>query len=466
MAYVAQSSQRHALDHSYKKLFYLSVFSVVIILTGGVVASLNLSRDFTPAQASQADGVSVMGSPSLPASTVNAIFKSVSSPMAGTGNVVEQASRNMQIDDAFALAVWWTETNDGEAGTGRPNGDHNPAGVRDGAGYPADYGGYTIFPSYTAAIDYWFGMIRQRYVDRGLNTVYAISYPYVGTSSSPLWAAKVIRLMFEYRGEAPPTEAIPTIMPITTVTPGSTGFPIPQATEQHTRPHEINGTPFSEHHQVQSPAIQVSTAQGRADAVNGMGWIELGLLLFTLLAACACVIWGIQTIRVKRSKQLASTSLFSVPDMAHAWNTTTSLFSMPLGTRSAYLVSEEVSALPSTTSLYTTGLHTTSSLLPSYEQSGSYTSQPLYFDRVFGSRDSTNLVPTTEGLEVDLARIMRLSLPARDGEPDSRIRRVKLVPQGTINRDDLNPPVQRELVAVGARRTGLLTRYKEMQDTA
>jgi hypothetical protein len=430
MAYVAQSSHRHALDHSYKKLFYLSVFSVVIILIGGVVASLNLSRSYTPAQASQADGVSVIGSPSLAASTVNAIFKRVSSPMTGTGNVIEQASRNMQIDDAFALAVWWTETNDGEAGTGRPNGDRNPAGVRDGAGYPADYGGYTIFPSYAAAIDYWFDMIRHQYVDRGLNTVYAISHPYVGTAGSPLWAAKVIRLMFEYRGEAPPPAAIPTIMPITTVTPRPIGTPIPRGNEEHTRPTEINARPISGHHPVQTLAIQTSPAQGRADAVNGMGWIEPGLFVFAFLAACAGAIWGMRTLRAKRSKQLAQ-------DMALARDATTFPFSLPL--------------------------RTTSSLLPSNDEAGGYASQPLYSNEMFGSPDSTNLAPTTEGLEVDLARIIPLGLPTVSRETDPRLRRVKLVPSPTTYREDLTPPVSREPVTVGARPTGLLTRYKEMQ---
>jgi hypothetical protein len=466
MAYVAQSSQRHAPDNSYKQLFYLSVFSVVIILIGGVVASLDLSRN-TPAQASQADGVSVVGSPSLAASTVDAIFKRVGSPMTGTGNVVEQASRNMQIDDAFALAVWWTETNDGEAGTGRPNGDRNPAGVRDGIGYPRDFGGYTIFPSYATAIEYWFGMIRHNYVNRGMNTVYAISYPYVGTSSSPLWAAKVIRLMFEYRGEAPPPVAIPTIMPITTVTPGAIESPVvPHGNEQHKRPTELDGRAFSGHHLAQPPAIQTSSSPSRVDAINHMGWIELGLMLFALLAVCAGAIWGMRIIRAKRSKELAATIPFSMQEPAPSWNflsprqgSTTLPFSLPLRTTSAYLAT----AQHASTSLYTTTLRTTSSLLPSYDQAGSYASEPLSYNEMFGSPDEINPVPTTEGLEVDMARVLHLSLPTVGRETDPRIRRVKLVPSPAINRGDTKSSVTREPVAVGARPAGLLTRYREMQ---
>ena len=145
--------------------------------------------------------LSVVGGPSLPAATVDMIFKNLGSPMAGTGRLVEQMSQQANIDDAFALAVWWAETNDGAAGVGLT--DHNPGSVRGSVGYPSAFDGYTIYPSYSAAVIYWFNMLKKRYVDEGLNTVYLISHPYVGTTSSPLWAAKVVALMLKYRGEAP-----------------------------------------------------------------------------------------------------------------------------------------------------------------------------------------------------------------------------------------------------------------------
>src|SRR6266566_3450413 len=128
MGYSALSSQRHTS----KRIFYLWVFSLVILLIGGGVALL-LQPVGTPQRSlrsafqsfASADGASIVGPPSLSASTVNAIFTHLGSPMAGNGDVIVRASRNMQIDDAFALAVWWTETNDGEAGTGRAYGDRN-----------------------------------------------------------------------------------------------------------------------------------------------------------------------------------------------------------------------------------------------------------------------------------------------------------------------------------------------------
>lgn len=149
-----------------------------------------------------AGDVSVVGSPTLSASTVDTIFARVGSPMLGTGKLVETMSRQDNIDDAFALGVWWTETNDGEAGVGLA--DRNPGSVRGSVGYPSAYDGYTIYPSYSAAIVYWFNMLHTRYVGEGLSTVYSIARPYVGTTSYPLWAGKVIALMYNYRGIAPP----------------------------------------------------------------------------------------------------------------------------------------------------------------------------------------------------------------------------------------------------------------------
>src|SRR5437764_5127887 len=203
-----------------KNIFQSSIIFMVITLIGGGFALLIGGRLTAPTNASHTDALissgdlSVVGPPSLPAATVDAIFSRSGSPMAGTGKLVEQTSRQANIDDAFALAVWWRETNDGETGVGLTN--SNPGGVRGSAGYPTAYS-YTLYPSYSAAIADWFHILQIRYVDRGLSTVYAISHPYVGTSNSPSWAGKVIALMLQYRGEAPPPT--PTVAPSPTIAP-------------------------------------------------------------------------------------------------------------------------------------------------------------------------------------------------------------------------------------------------------
>lgn len=193
-----------------KYLGRVLTLSLVVILAGGGVALLLQGQQGSTAIF--ADSASVVGSPSLPAAYVETIFQRVGSPMVGTGQAVEDAARAQNIDDAFALAVWWTETNDGAAGVGLV--DRNPGSVRGSIGYPSAFDGYTIYPSYTAAVNYWFTMLKKVYIELGLTTVYAIAHPYVGTSTSDLWAGKVFALMQRYRSEAPPPPTpVPTIAP-------------------------------------------------------------------------------------------------------------------------------------------------------------------------------------------------------------------------------------------------------------
>ncbi len=202
-----------------QRFFQWLMLSMIIFCIGGGVALL-MEQQQSSARAthalSQYGDIGVTGAPTLTAATMDAIFTRVGSPMAGTGKAIEQASRQANIDDAFALGVWWTESNDGAAGVGLSN--RNPGGVRGSLGYPSDGDGYTIYPSYTAAVVYWFNMLRNNYVNRGLNTVYTIARPYVGTTSYSLWAGKVIALIWKYRGIAPPPPAVtpqlePTISP-------------------------------------------------------------------------------------------------------------------------------------------------------------------------------------------------------------------------------------------------------------
>ena len=178
---------------------------MVVLLLGGCVALLwQMQQGSTASHAVPAipADVSVVGPPSLSAATVNAIFAQYGSSMAGTGTTIETLSRRYNIDDAFALGVWWTETNDGMAGVG--SADRNPGSVRGSPNYPSAWDGYTIYPSYTAAISDWFNILNGRYISSGLTTVFSIARPYVGTSSYPLWAGKVIALIYRYRGIAPP----------------------------------------------------------------------------------------------------------------------------------------------------------------------------------------------------------------------------------------------------------------------
>jgi len=206
------SNQRIGSQRSLKRSTLFLLLSTLIILLGGVTTVLLQQQN---RQQSQADSANVVGPPTLPAATVNSILSGT--PMAGTGQVIEQASRNTNIDDAFALGVWWSETNDGAAGVGLSY--RNPGGVRSSAGYAVGGGGYTIYPSYAAGINDWFDIVESRYINRGLTSVYTICYPYVGTSGAASWANKVYNLMVRYHAMAPAPAPTPTPIPTPSPTP-------------------------------------------------------------------------------------------------------------------------------------------------------------------------------------------------------------------------------------------------------
>jgi len=264
-----------------KQIFRVLMLSLTILLVGGGVAAFCLwHQGPTPGHASSDN---VVGPPSLPAATVDAIFRRLGSPMVGTGQAVEAASRAANIDDAFALAVWWTETNDGEAGVGRA--DRNPGSVRGSVGYPSAYDGYTIYPSYMAAVNYWFPMMKRNYINRGLTTVSAIAHPYVGTSTSYLWAGKVTALMNRYRAEALPTS---TPKPASTV-PASLQR-VQQSLAQKKQEQAAGGSPAT-------TSTPVPQQAGQASAFT-LGAIAMPLLvLLALLVALALALW---TWRVRR----------------------------------------------------------------------------------------------------------------------------------------------------------------------
>ncbi len=174
--------------------------ALLALLALPIIAAYTTGFSHLAHAAPQADDLSVVGPPSLDKTLVDAIFHRLHSPMEGNGAVIYSLSAQNHVDDAFALAVWWTETNDGEAGTGRAPA-YNPGGVKN-ANYPHGSDGYSLYSDYAQAASDWFTIINQRYVAKGLTTVYQISHPYVGTSTSSLWAAKVVNLMAGYQTEA------------------------------------------------------------------------------------------------------------------------------------------------------------------------------------------------------------------------------------------------------------------------
>jgi hypothetical protein len=301
------------------RLFQLVLLSTVILLLGGGVTLLwNVQYETHMGRA--AGDVSIIGPPTVSAVTIDAIFARVGSSMVGTGKVVEQASRQTNIDDAFALGVWWTETNDGAAGVGLAY--RNPGSVRGSVGYPSAYDGYTIYPSYSAAITDWFNLLHNGYVNgRGLSTVYTIARPYVGTASYPLWAAKVINLMWQYRGEAPPPPAI-----TSTPTPRPTVNPITAAANQLRQAKLIapgqslsdssssSNLPLSLSGEMQKTA-PYPTAQSTSSSSLPLS-VEMAIVLFGLLTAVAIALYALRLKIETPRPELSSAPI----TMTATWN--------------------------------------------------------------------------------------------------------------------------------------------------
>lgn len=194
------TSSKHISMQRRPRNSHLWQIALLALLALPIIGAYTTGFSHIVQAAPQANDLNVVGPPSLDKTLVDAIFHRLHSPMEGNGAVIYSLSAQNHVDDAFALAVWWTETNDGEAGTGRAPA-YNPGGVKN-ANYPHGSDGYSLYSSYAQAASDWFTIINQRYVAKGLTTVYQISHPYVGTSTSSLWAAKVVNLMAGYQTEA------------------------------------------------------------------------------------------------------------------------------------------------------------------------------------------------------------------------------------------------------------------------
>src|SRR3989442_2437411 len=89
-----------------QQLFQLFMRSTVILLIGAGAALLwqtqHIAKASMPVHA--VGNVGVSGSPTIAAATVNAIFARLGSPIAGTGKVIKQGSRQTNLHDAVTVA--------------------------------------------------------------------------------------------------------------------------------------------------------------------------------------------------------------------------------------------------------------------------------------------------------------------------------------------------------------------------
>jgi hypothetical protein len=121
-------------------------------------------------------GTSVLGGPSLSAAFIDRVLSRYGSPAVGTGQALYALSQQYGIDDAFALAFFWHESNFGLNGEARVT--HSLGNLRciaNVACIDQDRGGYAAFPDWATGYAAWYALIAgPMYVGDGLTTVQEI----------------------------------------------------------------------------------------------------------------------------------------------------------------------------------------------------------------------------------------------------------------------------------------------------
>jgi hypothetical protein len=149
------------------------------------VPSVFRSGPARPVAVSSATGdMSVLGGPSLSADFVDQVLSAHESPAAGTGEVLYSLSQQYGIDDAFALAFFWHESNFGRSGEAART--HSLGNLRCFEGavcIDQDRGGYASFPDWSAGYTAWYALIAgSTYIGAGRTTVQSIIPVYAPTA--------------------------------------------------------------------------------------------------------------------------------------------------------------------------------------------------------------------------------------------------------------------------------------------
>ncbi len=185
------------MDRSFERksssgVWVLIVVVVVLLLWG---PSLSKQASSAPALTSPAPPLSpassrrtssssadVRGRPSLSAAFVDQVLAASHSPAAGLGQTFYDLSLQYGIDDVFALAFFWHESNFGVNGEAAFT--HSIGNLRCYTGAACvdqDRGGYAYYSTWETGIKAWYALIRA-YVADGLLTVPAILSRYAPRS--------------------------------------------------------------------------------------------------------------------------------------------------------------------------------------------------------------------------------------------------------------------------------------------
>ena len=168
----------------------LSVVALVLVLsllrniTHGFAAAPAVSGSLfvSTAPAPAASLSSVLGRPSLSAAFINRVLTVYHSPAVGLGQAMVADSVRFGIDDVFALAFFFHESQFGRLGVAAFT--HSVGNIVCSAGYPSCDGRFRSYASWQAGCFDWFRLIASVYVPRGLTTVERIVPVYAPASEN------------------------------------------------------------------------------------------------------------------------------------------------------------------------------------------------------------------------------------------------------------------------------------------
>ena len=172
----------------------LSVVALVLMLsllrniTHGFAAASSVSGSLFVSAAPDpaASSSSVIGRPSLSASFINHVLTVYHSPATGLGQAMYADSLHAGIDDVFALAFFFHESQFGRLGIAAVT--HSLGNIVCTLGYPSCIGRFRSYASWKAGCLDWFHLITSLYVPRGLTTVERIVPIYAPASENDVSA--------------------------------------------------------------------------------------------------------------------------------------------------------------------------------------------------------------------------------------------------------------------------------------
>ncbi len=129
---------------------------------------------------------SVVGRPSLSAHFIDAVLVAYHSPAVGLGQAMVADSLRFGIDDVYALAFFWHESQFGRFGVATVT--RSLGNIVCTSGYPSCYGRFRSYALWQAGCLDWFRLLAVEYVPHGLTTVKRIVSVYAPSSENDVSA--------------------------------------------------------------------------------------------------------------------------------------------------------------------------------------------------------------------------------------------------------------------------------------